>query len=319
MKVKSYLMLCIFISLVLACSPEISNTDKANDPMTTEPDSPTTIDAGPTETGTIIVDSGDNALLGDLFLISADASGSQKLLDSGDNGYQHFGYADWSPDGSEIVFSALIPPWEIMMAKNDGSNLQSVPNTVGGEYPTWSPEGDRIAFSVWNDGDADILIINRDGSGLINLTENFSANALDPSWSPDGKQIAFFAAEAGEDYEIFTIMVEGSFTAQLTDNKMNDWAPDWSPNGNEIAFLHSTDQDYAEVHVIDLDTGNISERTTAFGYPDLSAEPGLCWMPDGERLVIISQGDVYMSRYDGGVIFDKIWEGKTYTSFPSCH
>lgn len=319
---KSGMVFLIFI-FIISCNVPINETEVQE---TTAPEGNRTlvdIETSPGDQlindGTmVIVDSGEDAVLGDIFLISIDGSSSEKLLDSGDNGYQHFGQADWSPDGSEIVFSALTPPWEIMTANADGSDIQAVPNTTGGEYPDWSPDGSRIAFSVWMDGAADIFVSNRDGSNLRNLTENFSANALDPSWSPDGMQLVFFGAEPGDDFELYTIMVDGLFSAQLTDNTRDDWAASWSPEGDEIAYLHDTEEGYTEVRVINLDTGNISERTSAFGYPDLSAGPGLCWMPDSERLVIVSQGDVYISRYDGGVIFEKIWDGMAFTSYPSC-
>ncbi len=321
MNTNRLLTLTVAACLVAACSTPAAEDGRPPEKMESEPASSdannTVIESQPAGIGSIIVDSGDEALLGDLFLVRADGSGSEKFLDSEDNGYQHFGYADWSADGSEIVFSALKAPWEILTANADGSNLQAVPNTIGGQYPAWSPDGRKIAFSAWQE-EADIFVINRDGSELTNLTENFSLNALDPSWSPDGRQLAFQAAKSGEDYELFTIMVDGLFTAQLTDNGQGDWSAEWSPTGNEIAYLHSTESDYTEVRVIDLDTGNISQRTTAFGYPALSADPGLCWMSDGERLVIVSGGELFITRYDGGVIFDKIWDGSTFTSFPSC-
>lgn len=310
MKTKICTVLIAF--LCLSCQPTIKNDQLEDNTLNV-----ITMDASNASDNMIIVDSGDNALLGDLYRINLNDQNAQQLLDSGDMGYQHFGYADWSPDSSKIVFSALTPPWEILTVNADGSNPQAIPNTIGGQYPAWSPDGSRIAFSVWNDI-SDIYVINTDGTELINLTENFSPNALDPSWSPDGRQLAFQAAESGEDYELFTIMVDGLFTAQLTDNAQSDWSAEWSPNGNEIAYLHSTESDYTEVRVIDLDTGNISQRTTAFGYPALSADPGLCWMSDSKRLVMVSQGSVYISRHDGGVIFDKIWEGKAFTSFPGC-
>ena len=48
----------------------------------------------------------------------------------------------------------------------------------------------KIAFSSDRDGNAEIYIINADGSGLERLT--FSASAdTSPAWSPDGQHIAY--------------------------------------------------------------------------------------------------------------------------------
>ena len=298
--------------LLLSCQPTIETNQLEDSALKVIP-----MDESNTSDDMIIVDSGDNALLGDLYVINLNDQNAQKLLDSGEMGYQHFGYADWSPDGSKIVFSALTPPWEIMTANADGSNLQTMPNTIGGQYPAWSPDGSKIAFSTWKDV-SDIYVINMDGTELVNLTEDFPLNALDPSWSPDGAHLVFHAGESGDDFELFTIAINGLDTEQMTDNDVDDWSPSWSPNGKQIAFLHRSANDYNEINVIDLDTGNISQRTTEFGYPDLSADAGLCWMPDGKRLVMVSEGSVYVSRYEGGVIFEKIWKGKAFTSFPGC-
>ena len=269
------------------------------------------------EGGLILVDSGDDALLGDVYVINPAEGNTEKLLDSEENGFQHFGYANWSPDGTKIVFSALGPPWEIMTANADGSEMQSVPNTTGGQYPQWSPDGKKIAFSIWNNN-ADIYVINADGSNLVNLTEDFAPKATDPSWSPDGLQLVFHAAESGEDFELYTIMLNGLAIEQITDNDDIDWAANWSPNGQYIAYLHRSEGEYNEINVIDLDSGNISQRTSKFAYPDFNAAPGVCWMPDSKRLVMVSEGSVYISRQDGGVIFDEIWQGKEFTSFPGC-
>jgi len=47
-----------------------------------------------------------------------------------------------------------------------------------------------IAYYAYNDGQADIYVINLDGSELTNLT-NDSAEDWAPRWSPDGSLIAF--------------------------------------------------------------------------------------------------------------------------------
>src|SRR5689334_1156339 len=48
----------------------------------------------------------------------------------------------------------------------------------------------RIAFVSNRDGNDEIYIMNGDGSGLTNLTNNPAGDGA-PVWSPDGKKIAF--------------------------------------------------------------------------------------------------------------------------------
>ncbi len=46
----------------------------------------------------------------------------------------------------------------------------------------------RIAFQTNRDGNLQIYVMNGDGSGLTNLTQNLGGGAQ-PVWSPDGKKI----------------------------------------------------------------------------------------------------------------------------------
>jgi TolB protein len=49
--------------------------------------------------------------------------------------------------------------------------------------PAWSPDGSRIAFLTGRDGNGEIYVMNADGSGPTNLTNN-PAEDYDPVWSP---------------------------------------------------------------------------------------------------------------------------------------
>ena len=47
-----------------------------------------------------------------------------------------------------------------------------------------------IAFTSNRDGNYEIYVMNSDGSGQTNLTNNSAADSC-PAWSPDGQRIAF--------------------------------------------------------------------------------------------------------------------------------
>ena len=67
----------------------------------------------------------------------------------------------------------------------DGSapvNLTNSPGVDGG-FPAWSPDGTRIAFVSRRDGDAEIYVLDADGSGVKRLTSD-PANDRSPVWSP---------------------------------------------------------------------------------------------------------------------------------------
>ncbi len=60
---------------------------------------------------------------------------------------------------------------------------------LGGAAETSNSEG-KILFYSERDGNAEIYLMDADGSGLTRLTTN-SANEWSPAGSPDGTEIAF--------------------------------------------------------------------------------------------------------------------------------
>ena len=82
--------------------------------------------------------------------------------------------ADWSPDGSEMVFvSDRDGDEEIFIMNADGSSQRQI--TENGAIvgcPDWSPDGLEIMFSSDRDGDSEIFTMSVDGSGLRKLTDN---------------------------------------------------------------------------------------------------------------------------------------------------
>ena len=92
----------------------------------------------------------------------------------------------WSPDGSQILLetSASEDHSEIWVVNADGSSAHELPITpaCGGPFsdpnsfgcfdPAWSPDGSQIVFARSNaDGEANISIVNVDGSGLLQVTD----------------------------------------------------------------------------------------------------------------------------------------------------
>ena len=94
----------------------------------------------------------------------------------------------WSPDGQRIAFSSSHGHGHssIWTMNADGSEITQF---FGGHNPVWSPDGKRIAFIDYPGygdiikGDYEIYVMNADGSGATQLTDN-DVNDFYMSWRP---------------------------------------------------------------------------------------------------------------------------------------
>jgi Tol biopolymer transport system component len=92
----------------------------------------------------------------------------------------------------------------------------------------------RIAFCTTRDGNAEIYIMNADGSGQTRLTKASGADSA-PALSPDGKRIAFSSERDGGASEVYVMNADGSGQARVTKSTGRDDDPSWSPDGARIA------------------------------------------------------------------------------------
>lgn len=101
-------------------------------------------------------------------------------------GYCGINSPDWSPDSGLIAFTYIGDSDtyinNIALVNPNGTNLQYNPF---GYAPKWSPDGTKIVFyeTRYNDRVSQIWVMNRDGSGLTQLT-NTSPNNFNPDWQP---------------------------------------------------------------------------------------------------------------------------------------
>ena len=100
--------------------------------------------------------------------------------------------------------------------------------------PAWSPDGSKLAFTSNRDGNAEIYVMNRDGSGVQRLTNHPSIDVT-PTWSPTGTQLAFTSDRSGTP-QIYIVNADGTQLQQITRESYCD-RPTWSPAPlNEIAY-----------------------------------------------------------------------------------
>jgi TolB protein len=122
--------------------------------------------------------------------------------------------AEWSPDGTKIVY-VRHPERELYMMNADGSETERLTDNEEEERgPTWSPDGTRILFSCrTGTGGAELCVVNADGSGgVYQLTRDVFAD-LTPTWSLDGEQIIFHRRVPPAPQQLYVMTLPANYPA----------------------------------------------------------------------------------------------------------
>jgi Tol biopolymer transport system component len=206
----------------------------------------------------------------DLWIMNADGSQPHKLTDT-PHADEHS--PAWSPSGDAIAFSSDRDggDWEVYVVGLDGKNPRNLTKTKGMDFsPNWSPDGKRIAFVSERDGNAELYVMNADGSGQQRLTNDPAFESLGTSaWSPDRSKLVYMAGIDGQ-IEIMVRDLEGGHPRQLTHHNAPVWKPGkaapvnvsagWSPTGSAIIYvtgqLHGTESS-SELRIMDPDGSHV--------------------------------------------------------------
>ena len=240
----------------------------------------------PGSNGKIVVDSHGH-------ILSVNPDGSDRVdLMAGANFCAH--EPAMSPDGTRIAFGYSAcrgdPRYGIGVMNIDGSNPIQVttedPSVAQlDSAPTWSPDGSKIAFV--RSSPNDLLVMNQDGSGVTNLTENFDRIVEDPEWSPDGSKIAF-----DDTNDIYVVAADGSTDPAILTPQGGESqkAPTWKPDGSKIAYVGVA----TTIHTMDPSGGQ--DAVIVSGLREVW---DVAWSPDGSKLAYIDD--------KGGSFEEELW------------
>lgn len=239
----------------------------------------------------------------------------------------------WSPNGKQIVFASdrrnsgrVQPNLEIHVMNADGSNPRRLTSTdLADRNPHFSPNGKQIVFTRFLEpaGPPPALppavpqnfVINVDGTGETNLTNNSAPRCFGPPfdpdptcvfeawprWSPNGKKILFNRAPLPGQADIWVMNADGTGKTNLTNSPTtNDFFADWSPNGKMIAWSGGGPPGETDILVMNID-GTGLRRVTTDGIVNFDVAP--VWSPNGEKIAFWSgrggNFDIFTIHPDG--------------------
>ena len=161
---------------------------------------------------------------GGVYIVNVNGSGLTKISDIGS-------VRGWSPDGRQILLSgdqdgdAEIYAFDV----DSGGTVQLTHNSAADQGQTYSPDGTRIVYESDLDGpDKDVFVMNRDGSGVTDITHNDTTNEYGAVYSPDQTQFAFVSDRDGDE-DIYVMNADGSGIVNITNNDgIADGGPSWA-------------------------------------------------------------------------------------------
>ncbi|WP_373044988.1 Tol-Pal system beta propeller repeat protein TolB [Vulgatibacter sp.] len=212
----------------------------------------------------------------------------------------------WSPAGDKVVYtlykrSRNYPNGKPELWRSELPGGRSKALVSRGDIATggaFSPDGKKIAFTLADEGNSEIYVINADGSGLKRIT-NSPGIDTSPSWSPDGQKLAFVSDRHGNP-QIFVANADGTGVERLTFAGNYNQTPVWSPRGDEIAFTARDERLAFDVFVIKVGSKEIRRITQGQGNNE-----GPTWAPNGRMMMFTSDRDgtksLWVSSADGNV------------------
>ena len=206
-------------------------------------------------------------------------------------GSMQFWFPDASPDGQWLTAYSMGEQRHIYVMRTDGTEQRDLtPDNFRHSWPRWAPDGERIAFTSRRTGNYELWIINRDGSGLRQLTQ--SAGGHYSPWSADARMVAYSIHTPKNDCVIVDPDKPWNdqkliYLSALSDASLSFEGWSWSPDGKKLAGIkHLPNGVHSGIGIYDLDSKTYDWLTDFGDWP--------LWLNDNRRLLFVSQGNLFL-------------------------
>jgi len=137
--------------------------------------------------------------------------------------------------------------------------------------------GGRIAFTCTRGEYNQLCMINRDGTGLAQLTDMEASNYY-PVFTPDGGSLLFSSNRNGS-FDLYLLQFGEKQLIQLTQAVGNVISPDYSPDGRQIVFANRVGEGPTSIWMVNADGLN-----PHLVYTGTNTIVAVSWSPDGEKI-----------------------------------
>ena len=208
-----------------------------------------------------------------IFIVSVEPNATPTAITKG---FYRFGNAEFTPDGSKIIFSGNIDSLQhpdralesqLFIANTDGSNMKILLGGAGKTYnsPKLSPSGKWLAFQVGTVSFVDIpslaiMPLNASATDITMLPFDRNKGAL--NWSADEKFI-YFTAQSNGGAPIFRVDVKTKAVEQLTESAAGISSFDLF--NNKLVFVKTEVANPFELYTSDV-AGKNASRISSFNY-----------------------------------------------------
>lgn len=155
-------------------------------------------------------------------------------------------------------------------------NITPTPSATPEPRPTFT-NGGRIVFTCTRGDYNQLCMVNRDGSGLVQLTDMAASNYY-PTFTIERDSILFASNRAGK-FDLYLLAFNLKQTLQITSNVGDVVSPDYSPDGRTIVFANRVGDNPTAIWMVNAD--GLNPRLVYTGARDIVA---VKWSPNGEQV-----------------------------------